>query len=272
MEPERMPQRLLLKLGVIFLAGAMGSGAALASEEGSPAATTSPGVSAEQQSAQDVVITTSDDAAITVSSTTSQSQSVVGSSQSSTDAGSAAAVSAGAGLEATASDLEAKSAVLNDDTLSGTPVHGASSLSGGFTSAGAEKPSVQAAAGAKAENQVRVALAWAAYQMVTRNVAALQPIAPIELTPLSTGSNLPALPQNPTGWLGDLRVLLTSSLLPLLGELVSQPGSMASAVTLLSLKLILLILLVIAASLLLLDFYTARLRRSGYTDAARSDA
>lgn len=256
-----MLQQWLLRLGMVFFAAILGSGAAFASDDLAPA-DPSLGTTLQQDSSPDVENTTSGNVQVDVSSDSQQTQegaSGGGSDVNSNDTSSASplADSSQAAPSGTESSNDGGS-VLSDD----------SGLSSGVSDSG--QPPV--ASQAKAGGQMQTAFAVTS---IMKKLAqhAIPPVG--QLAQAATAvhtSNTPNTPPTPTGLLGDLRSLFTTSLIPGLKSLSGQLAVFASSTTILSLQLALIVLLVLVASLLLISFYLARLRRSGYTDAARSDA
>ncbi len=264
-----MLQRLLLKLGVIFLAGALGSGAALAADEATTGAQ-SPGLSAEQNSNNTLEINASGNGNIDVSSNSSQSQTIGGAS----DSGSGASTGSPAASQSLVGASDALSGGGTSDFL--LAKSGVSQPTGSEASAaqpGQVASPVASASEKGSQTQQRIMTAWSALKALNRGPAALQSSVPMGLAVATAASpDMPNGPQDPAALLSNLRVLLTSSLIPAPQLLADVAAIFTTSLAVAQIQLVILVILLVAASLLLLNFYLARLRRSGYTDAARSDA
>ncbi len=261
-----MARRLYIQVGMIMVVGALATSAAYAdsSTEGS----VSSGTTLSQTGGSTVDV--SGGGSVEVSNSTHSSQSVDGG-----QSGSSSNDSFGSGNGSSGAVFQSGDGTQSPSDQSGTaspanPAVTSDSGSAGLSSTIGHVPNNASslALGSPAVYRVTAAMRQAVFQ----RQADIQQ-ATLE-APVSALVPLPATPSIPTtasDFLGKLRNLLTSSTLPTPETATGPPISLPNLSITPSAGLALMVALVLLTSLLLLDFYTARLRRSGYSVAARSD-
>jgi len=259
-----MLRRLLAQLGLTTLVMALGAGAVFA--DTAPAATppaSDPGQTVVSADTSSITIDTSHTSTTSVG--TSGGGSIGGDNSGSGTPPAATPPSSNSPTDNLKPDNSSNAKASNSSTNASTTSSGPTVTPG--QTGGSQTPPI--ATTAASSNSLVASLQRVAY------ISGLTPIAPIMATPVaSSGGNHapPSSPPAPVGFLYQLHVLLISTLVPAVrfvpdvvkAAAASQAGLAAAIVLVLS-CLALLELTVPANS------YAARLRRSGFLGAARSD-
>ncbi|HUC20102.1 MAG TPA: hypothetical protein VMR98_01245 [Candidatus Polarisedimenticolaceae bacterium] len=271
-----MLRRLSLQLGVLVLVGAFATTANAYADALSTDTSVQPGATLGQQQTGKSELTTTTSGIVEAKISTHSFQStgdggkppVKPDDGSTQDGGPTATTTENSSTPASTSDVTPGHPGATATDPSPAAGQGGSSPASALSSSGAAAATPAAGSLAAATyNKVSFAMQRAVHRQIARQQAALQAPA-VPVTPPPTA---PSAPQNPGDFLVKLSALLTSSIVPELQGMSGYADGLPSALAALNLQLAFTALLAIGFSLLLLDFYTARLRRSGFLGAARSD-